>query len=96
MSVRSSSASPPSDEEVPHDISGDLKIPAKDANAKDDPALYYYWVHVLELEKDKSHEKSKSAAAKSAENEVQMIGSLMEVQCGVMRYVLLTVRPDIV
>lgn len=73
------------EEEEPHVLGGDLKIPAKDANAKDDPTLYFYWVHILELEKDKN-DKSKGATTKPTEApDPQMIGSLMEVQCGMMR-----------
>ncbi|GLB36320.1 putative williams-Beuren syndrome DDT (WSD), D-TOX E motif containing protein [Lyophyllum shimeji] len=71
------------DDEAPHVIGGDLKIPTKDANLQDNPALYFYWVHILELEKDKSHEK-KQGTSKSAEKDGKMVGSLMEVQCGMM------------
>ncbi|KAF8898556.1 chromatin remodeling complex protein [Infundibulicybe gibba] len=70
------------DEEAPHSIGGDLKVQAKDAIARDDPSLYYYWVHILELEKDKSHDKKQST--KSADVDGKMIGSLMEVRCGMM------------
>lgn len=71
------------DDEPPHVIGGDLRIPSQDAISRDDPELYYYWVHVLELEKDKSHEKGKSSA-KGSEKDGKMIGSLLEVQCGMM------------
>lgn len=74
------------DDEPPHVIGGDLRIPSQDAISRDDPELYYYWVHVLELEKDKSHEKGKSSA-KGSEKDGKMIGSLLEVQCGMMRFV---------
>jgi bromodomain adjacent to zinc finger domain protein 1A len=84
-SCSSSASSSPVEDETPHLIGGDLKIPSKDANATDDPTLYFYWVHILELEKEKSHEKNKSTG-KNAEKDVKMIGSLMEVQCGMMRY----------
>lgn len=79
----SSSASSLEDEAL-HVIGGDLKIPVKDANARDDPMLYYYWVHILELEKDKSHSKDKTAA-REAEKDAKLIGSVMEVQCPMMR-----------
>ena len=79
----SSSASSLEDEAL-HIIGGDLKIPVKEANARDDPMLYYYWVHVLELEKDKSHSKDKTAA-REAEKDAKLIGSVMEVQCAMMR-----------
>ncbi|KAG6813076.1 hypothetical protein H0H92_014135 [Tricholoma furcatifolium] len=69
-------------EDAPHVIGGDLKIPTKDANAQDNPAHYFYWVHILELEKDKSHEK-KQASSKTADKDLT-IGSLMEVQCGML------------
>lgn len=72
-------------EEAPHEIGGNLRIPAKDALTQDDPNLYFYWVHVTELERDKSRE-SKAMAAK-AEKDMQMVGSLMEVQCGMLRFV---------
>ncbi|KAM6498263.1 chromatin remodeling complex protein [Amanita muscaria] len=79
----SSSSASSLDDEVPHVIGGDLKIPIKDANARDDPMLYYYWVHLLELEKDKSHSKDKTAA-REAEKDVRLLGSVMEVQCDMM------------
>lgn len=79
----SSSASSSSEDDAPHVIGGDLKIPTKDANTQDNPTLYYYWVHILELEKDKSHDKSKGSFRGV---EIQLVGSLMEVQCGMMRY----------
>jgi len=71
-------------EDPPHVIGGDLRIPTKEATAKDDPLQYYYWVHVTELEKDKSHEKGKSSV-KNNDNESNLVGSLIEVQCGIMR-----------
>lgn len=73
------------EDDIPHVIGGDLKIPIKDANAQDNPALYFYWVNILELEKDKSHEK-KAVTPKTTEKDDKMVGSLMEVQCGMMRY----------
>jgi bromodomain adjacent to zinc finger domain protein 1A len=73
------------EDDAPHILGGDLKIPTKDAIAQDNPALYFYWVHILELEKDKSHDKSKGAS-KSSDKDGKMVGSLMEVQCGMMRY----------
>lgn len=65
-----------------HKLEGDLKIPAKDVNAKDDPAKYFYKVQILEEQNEKSHEKSKT----SAKDRAKWSGSLMEVQCSVMRY----------
>src|SRR5438046_2857012 len=62
-SVLSSAPSSSSSDEFPaHKIGGDLKIPTKDANAQDDPTGYLYWVCILELEKERSHEKGKAAA----------------------------------
>ncbi|KAF7339722.1 Chromatin remodeling complex protein [Mycena sanguinolenta] len=77
----SSSVLPLEEEAPPHVLTGDLKEPAKDANARDDPKLYYYWVHVLELEKDKAHDKQK---ANAADKDGKMIDSLREVQCDMM------------
>ncbi|KAF8973733.1 ATP-utilizing chromatin assembly and remodelling N-terminal-domain-containing protein [Flammula alnicola] len=71
------------DDDPPHVIGGDLKIPAKDAFAKDNPTLYYYWVHLTELERDKSHEKGKSST-KITDSDKRLVGSLIEVQCGMM------------
>jgi bromodomain adjacent to zinc finger domain protein 1A len=73
-----------SDDEAPvHPVGGDLKIPAKDMNAKDDPTKYFYWVRVQEPEKEKSHEKK--SATKAAGKGGELSGSLMEIQCNVMR-----------
>ncbi|KJA26175.1 hypothetical protein HYPSUDRAFT_133617 [Hypholoma sublateritium FD-334 SS-4] len=80
MDASSSSAL---DEDPPHVIGGDLKVPSKDAFANDDPTLYYYWVHLTELERDKSHEKGKSSA-KVTDQDKRLVGSLIEVQCGMM------------
>ncbi|KAJ6519530.1 chromatin remodeling complex protein [Mycena sanguinolenta] len=77
----SSSVLPLEEEAPPHILTGDLKEPAKDANARDDPKLYYYWVHVLELEKDKAHDKQK---ANAVDKDGKMIDSLREVQCDMM------------
>ncbi|KAJ7071546.1 ATP-utilizing chromatin assembly and remodelling N-terminal-domain-containing protein [Mycena amicta] len=71
----------PEGEDPPHAITGDLKEPAKDANARDDPKLYYYWVHILEFERGKGD--SAKAAAKDSENG-KMIDSIREVQCEMM------------
>ena len=83
-SISSTSDRPPmfKDESVPiHQLEGDLKVPAKEANAKDDPAKYFYKVQILEEQNEKSHEKSKIPAKERAKYN----GSLMEVQCQVMR-----------
>ncbi|PPQ71756.1 hypothetical protein CVT26_007597 [Gymnopilus dilepis] len=78
-----SSSSSALDDDPPHVIGGDLSIPAKDAYAKDDPTLYYYWVHLTDLERDKSHEKGKGST-KVTEQDRRLVGSLIEVQCGMM------------
>lgn len=74
-----------SDEDVLpiHQISGDLKIPAKEVNSKDDPTKYLYQVQILEEQNEKSHEKSKT----TAKDRAKWNGSLMEVACSAMRYV---------
>lgn len=70
------------DESVPiHKLGGDLKVPAKEVNAKDDPTKYFYKVQILEEQNEKSHEKSKIPAKERAKYN----GSSMEVQCPVMR-----------
>lgn len=66
-----------------HKIGGDLKIPAKDAQVKDDPLQYIYQVQILEEPHDKSHEKGK-AAQKDRE---QWCGRLVDVRCNTMRHV---------
>ena len=71
-------------DDPPHVVGGDLRIPTKEAIAKDDPSLYFYWVQVIELEKDKSHERGKSSV-KNNDKESNLVGSLIEVQCGIMR-----------
>lgn len=75
------------DEDPPHIIGGDLKTPNQEAIAKDNPALYYYWVYLTELERDKSHEKGK-ATTKITDNDKKLVGSLIEVTCKMMKYVL--------
>ncbi|KAJ3788947.1 chromatin remodeling complex protein [Lentinula aff. detonsa] len=70
----------PIDDEEPHQIHDDLKTPVKEVNARDDPFLYYYWVLLTDLERDKS---DKSKASKPTDGS-EMVGSLMEVQCGRM------------
>jgi hypothetical protein len=82
---------PPLKDERPHMIAGDLKIPVKDINALDDPTKYYYGVQILELEKDKGHDKGRSAS-KSTGKEGDRTGSITEVQCQVMRYVCISIR----
>ncbi|KAL4267617.1 Chromatin remodeling complex protein [Pleurotus pulmonarius] len=69
------------DDEPPHVIAGDLNLPIKEANQRDDPTHYYYWVHILELEKDKP---DKNRSAQQHEKDVGIIGSLMEVKCQMM------------
>lgn len=76
------------DDDPPHVIGGDLNTPVKDALAKDNPDLYYYWVYLTELERDKSHEKGKGTT-KITDQDKRLVGSLIEVQCNMMRLVFL-------
>jgi hypothetical protein len=69
------------DDDPPHLIGGDLKLSNEEAIANDNPALYFYWVYLTELERDKSHEKAKTL------NDKPLVGSLIEVTCKTMRYV---------
>lgn len=70
------------DEEQSHLVGSDLSIPIQDANTQDSPELYYYWVHILELEKDKGE---KGRASKTIEKDTKVIGSVMECQCNTLR-----------
>lgn len=63
-----------------HKIGGDLKIPAKEGLALDDPLKYLYKVQILEEQHDRSHEKGKL----SLKEKVKWSGSVMDVQCTVM------------
>lgn len=66
------------DEEA-HVIGSDLGIPLPDANQRDDPELYYYWIYILEFEKEKGEKGKKEVMP-------QVIGSTMECHCRIMRY----------
>ncbi|THH20227.1 hypothetical protein EW146_g1101 [Bondarzewia mesenterica] len=82
--VASSSSRPPivkSSPGLPHRIYGDLKIPAAEVNAADDPAKYYYKVQILEEEKPEGRDKH-GASAKEAR--ARYSGSYLEVQCSQM------------
>lgn len=72
------------DVDPPHVIGGDLKIDSKEAYNNDNPTLYYYWVHIIDLEREKSHEKGKSTA-KVSDKDRRLVGSLIEVQSSIMR-----------
>lgn len=63
-----------------HKIGGDLKIPAKESVARDDPLRYSYKVQILDEQHDRSHEKGKL----SLKEKVKWSGSLMDVQCTAM------------
>lgn len=80
-STPSGSASPPPEEDTePHRISGDLKIPASEVNAADDPKGYYYKVQLSEdgnLFDDDLKGKGKTG---------RFAGSFMDVQCECMRF----------
>lgn len=66
-----------------HKIGGDLNIPAKEAQSKDDPLQYIYQVQILEEPHDKSHEKGKAVQKEKG----QWSGRLVDVQCNAMRHV---------
>lgn len=80
----STSSSPLPDEEKPiHKIAEDLNVLVTDSVTRDDPAKYYYKVQILEEDKQsssKSHEKQKGKEARQTWS-----GSLMDVQCPMMR-----------
>ncbi|KAG6381334.1 chromatin remodeling complex protein [Boletus reticuloceps] len=63
-----------------HKIGGDLKIPVKEAHAKDDPLQYIYQVQILEETHDKSHEKGKAVQ----KDKGQWSGRLLDVRCNTM------------
>jgi hypothetical protein len=69
------------DDEPAHKIASDLKLPVKDAIARDDPQKYLYKIQIHEENQDKT-DKTGVPPAKS-----KWSGSLMEVQCGAMRFV---------
>lgn len=73
--------------EKPHSIGGDLKISLQESVDQDGPHNYYYWVKLLELEKDKGHEKGKGKASVD-KPDGKLVGSLVEVQSAMMRLVL--------
>jgi bromodomain adjacent to zinc finger domain protein 1A len=66
------------EEEPIHKVASDLKLPTKDAIARDDPQKYLYKIQIHEENQEK--DKVGGAPAKS-----KWSGSLMEVQCGQMR-----------
>ncbi|KAH0838447.1 chromatin remodeling complex protein [Lanmaoa asiatica] len=74
---------PPADDVQIHKIGSDLKIPAKEAHARDDPLQYIYQVQILEEPHDKSHEKGKA----TQKDKGQWSGRLVDVQCNTMRHV---------
>ncbi|KAJ2918942.1 hypothetical protein MD484_g1379, partial [Candolleomyces efflorescens] len=69
--------------EKPHSIGGDLKISLQESVDQDGPHNYYYWVKLLELEKDKGHEKGKGKASVD-KPDGKLVGSLVEVQSAMM------------
>ena len=82
--VASTSSIPhPNDQCTPHQIHGDLKIPAKEVNAGDDPVQYLYKVQILEEEKPEGRDKH---TASTKEARAKWNGSIMEVRCNVMRW----------
>jgi bromodomain adjacent to zinc finger domain protein 1A len=86
--IASTSASPlPNDQRLPHQIHGDLKIAAKEVNAADDPTKYLYKVQILEEEKPEGRDKH---TASTKEARAKWNGSITEVRCNVMKWVLLS------
>ncbi|KAI0068477.1 hypothetical protein BV25DRAFT_1793071 [Artomyces pyxidatus] len=76
-----SSLLPKNNVRPPHLIGGDLKLPAKDVNAADDPAKYLYKVQILDEEKPEGRDKH---AASTKEARAKWNNSLMDVQCPAM------------
>jgi bromodomain adjacent to zinc finger domain protein 1A len=76
-----------------HGIGGDLKVPAKEINAADDPARYLYKVQILEEERPEGARDKLAASTREAR--AKWNGSLMEVQCAIMRCVALACAPDV-
>ena len=72
----------PEEEDQIHKLAGDLKLPVKDANVRDDPQKYLYKIQIHE------DNKEKATASPNDEPEAEKSkwsGSLMEVQCSSMR-----------
>lgn len=69
------------DDENPHSAGGDLRISLQESIELDGPERYFYWVKLLEVEKDKGHEKGKG---KSDRVDGKLVGSLVEVQSPMM------------
>jgi bromodomain adjacent to zinc finger domain protein 1A len=88
VSSTATPASSRSDDEgaLIHKIGGDLKIQSKDALAQDDPSRYSYWVRVMELERERGHDKGKTKAPVLGSE--LLTGTCTEVGCASMRYVL--------
>ena len=85
--MASTSSSPYSnDQPPPHQIHGDLKISAKEVNATDDPMKYFYKVQILEEEKPEGRDKH---TASTKEARAKWNGTITDVHCNVMRWVLL-------
>lgn len=63
-----------------------MNISVEDSLQQDSPDGYYYWCYLLELEKDKSHEKGKNKLP-DMHKEGKLVGSLVEVRCQMMRSV---------
>lgn len=59
----------------------DLGMSLEEANQLDNPELYYYWCLLLEMDKEKGHEKGKGKAVDKSD---KLLGSLVEVRCPMM------------
>lgn len=86
-SAASGSTSPPPEEELePHRVIGDLKVPASEINAVDDPKRYYYKVQLSE-DGNVFEEDPKGKGKTSG----KFAGSVMDVQCESMRLVMVDI-----
>jgi hypothetical protein len=70
-----------------HQIGGDLKVPAKDVNAGDEPGKYNYHIHIIDEERSSDHKLSVKDRETREANRAKWSESLMEVQCGSLRSV---------
>ena len=71
-----------------HGIGGDLKVPAKEVNKEDDPNAYLYRIQIVEEEKPEGARDKMAVSTREAR--LKWHGSVMEVKCNIMRFVLLT------
>jgi len=77
--------SKPNEEDQIHKLASDLKLPVKDANVRDEPQKYLYKIQIHEDNKEKA---TAGPNDKPGTEKSKWSGSLMEVQCSTMRYIL--------